>query len=64
MYIGELARLYAPDIAEGSAVKRLKEWFAFTPGLLGSLQKAGYRNGIRSLTPKMVDLVVAFLGDP
>ena len=60
----ELARIYAPELSEASARKRLREWLHFSPELMARLKAAGYRERQRVLTPKQVKIIMEHLGEP
>ena len=47
-----------------SANTQLKRWIAYNRTLQDELNATGYRNGQRMLTPKQVDLIVYYLGEP
>lgn len=61
---GELAVLYAPDIAPTSACKRLTQWFLHHPTLMSDLRKTGYTDRQRTFTPRQVELIFEALGEP
>ena len=61
---GELAMLYAPNIAPSSACKRLTAWMLHHPTLMTDLRKTGYNNKQRTFTPKQVGLIFEALGEP
>lgn len=61
---GELALLYLPHLQQRSALKSFNEWIARAPGLLASLEKAGYDHSSRRYTPAQVRLIVDALGEP
>lgn len=61
---GELAQMYLPHIKSKSASARLSAWINLNLPLQEALSKAGYRKGMKVLTPKMVAEIYAHLGDP
>lgn len=62
--MSELAVLYFPHSSVKSASTQLKRWIAYNRTLQDELNATGYRNGQRMLTPKQVDLIVYYLGEP
>lgn len=60
----ELACLYAPDLQPASATKLLHRWIAGNKKLQRALAQAGWRKGMRGLTPRQVGLIVQCLGEP
>lgn len=61
---GELAQIYLPNVLYRSALKSFNEWIARAPGLMASLEKAGYDHSSRRYTPAQVRLIVDALGEP
>ncbi len=61
---GELASLYAPNIAPSSACKRLAAWILHHPTLMSDLRQTGYTDKQRTFTPKQVELIFEALGEP
>lgn len=61
---GELAALYAPDIAPSSACKRLAAWMLHHPTLMSDLRQTGYEDKQRTFTPLQVRLIFDALGEP
>lgn len=61
---GELAMLYAPDIAPSSACKRLAAWMLHHPTLMTDLRKTGYTDKQRTFTPLQASLIFEALGEP
>lgn len=61
---GELAALYAPNIAPSSACKRLTQWMLHHPTLMTDLRKTGYTEKLRTFTPLQVSLIFEALGEP
>lgn len=60
----ELAQMYCPDIAPGSAWRKLRRWMRLYPGLVDGLAAIGYDERSRSFTPAQVRLIVEALGEP
>ena len=60
----ELAQLYSPDLTAEAAWKKLKRWIALNGDLTHELQQLGYRPSQRSFTPKMVEHIFHYLGEP
>lgn len=61
---GELAQLYCPNTTPRSANKMLHKWIKLNRQLQTDLQVCGFYPGLRSLTPKMVGLIVDAIGEP
>ena len=61
---GELARLYLPNIKPESASKRLRAWIKKNQKLNELLNQLGYEKSDKVLTPKMVDLIIIWIGHP
>ncbi|CAM9992290.1 unnamed protein product [Chrysoparadoxa australica] len=61
---GELAQMYLPDIKSRSASARLSIWINHNPHLQKALDHAGYRKGMKVLTPRMVHSIIDSLGYP
>lgn len=60
----ELARAYAPEIGERSALNRLSRWIRLNQPLWRALLQTGYRPAQQILTCKQVELVFEYLGRP
>ena len=60
----ELAQLYSPDLTAEAAWKKLKRWIALNGDLTARLTELGYRPNQRSFTPKMVEQIFHYLGEP
>ena len=60
----QLAALYAPCLSERGALKRLQAWIDFNPRLARALERAGFRKRQKLLTPRQVDIIYKYLGDP
>lgn len=60
----ELARMYAPELTEKSAGKRLCQWIKICKPLWEELQRTGYKPLQRILNPIQVRLIFSYLGEP
>ena len=60
----ELAQLYSPDLTAEAAWKKLKRWIALNGDLTQELQQLGYTHSQRTFTPKMVEHIFYYLGEP
>ena len=60
----ELAQLYSPDLTAEAAWRKLKRWIALNGDLTARLTELGYRPSQRSFTPKMVEFIFYYLGEP
>lgn len=60
----QLAALYAPCLSERGALKRLQAWIDFNPRLARALERAGFRKRQKLLTPRQVDIIYQYLGEP
>lgn len=60
----ELAQLYCPDLTAGAAWRKLKRWIGLNRDLTQKLQKLGYTHSQRTFTPKMVEHIFYYLGEP
>ena len=60
----ELAQLYFPHITKKSASVQLRRWLILNKKLNASLEETGFVPGQKLLTPKQVQLVLEFLGEP
>ncbi len=60
----QLAALYAPCLSERGALKRLQAWIDFNPRLSRALERAGFRKRQKLLTPRQVDIIYKYLGEP
>ena len=60
----ELAKMYAPELTEKSAGKRLCQWIKMCKPLWEELQKTGYNPLQRILNPMQVRLIFSYLGEP
>ncbi len=61
----ELAMLYFPDcLSSTTAVKHLMAWIRRNEMLKKELERLGYLKTARLLTPKEVEAIVYYLGEP
>ena len=60
----ELARLYAPELTDKAAGKRLCQWIKHCRPLCDALERTGYKPLQRILNPAQVELVFRYLGEP
>ena len=63
-HFGLLAMLYYPDRGYKRAVHLFRQELRQTRGLLDALQAIGYRGNERILTPRQVQVIEEFLGEP
>ena len=63
-HFGRLALLYYPDRGYKRAVRLFRQELKETRGLLQALTDLGYRGNERILTPRQVQLIEEFLGEP
>lgn len=61
---GKLAMQYYPDHGYKSAVHLFCEEIRLTRGLLAALKAVGYKENKRKLTPRQVQVIERFLGEP
>ena len=61
---GELAEMYAPDLSPHAALNRLSRWIDYNPQLSEALRQTGYRRHARRFSPRQVELIFQFLGEP
>ena len=62
--IGELARLYRPDVSPESALRWLWRAIACRSGLPEELKRLGHRKGNHLLTPAQVEAIIKGIGGP
>lgn len=60
----ELAALYMPDSTVEAARKQLSMWIKYNKDLTRELEATGYSAKSRILTPKQVQLIYHYLGEP
>ena len=63
-HFGRLALLYYPDRGYKRAVHLFRQELRLTRGLLQALTNLGYRGNERILTPRQVQLIEDYLGEP
>lgn len=64
-HVGRLARLYyPPKMSYKRAIHLFRQEIRLTRGLLEALQAVGYRENQRILTPRQVQVIMDFLGEP
>jgi hypothetical protein len=61
---GNLAMRYYPGRGYKRAVHLFRQELEHTRGLLEALQAIGYRENLRILTPRMVQVIEEYLGEP
>ena len=61
---GKLAMQYYPDHSYKSAVRLFREEIRLTRGLFPALKAVGYKENKRKLTPRQVQVIEKFLGEP
>ena len=60
----ELAQLYCPELTPEAAWKKLKRWINLNRELSAQLRELGYHPSQRCFTPKMVEHIFYYLGEP
>lgn len=60
----DLAMKYNPDLTISSAQKALKRWIDYNKELTAELEKTNYNKYRKIYTPKEVELIVKYLGEP
>lgn len=60
----ELAMMYNPEQCVTVALKTLSRWIQANPNLKKELDAMYYNKYRRSFTPKEVDVIVRYLGEP
>lgn len=61
---GELAMLYMPGICRCGALKQFNRWIERNTRLMAELIETGYSGTERIFTPKQVELIVEYIGEP
>jgi len=61
---GELAMLYMPGICRSGALKQFNRWIERNTRLTAELIETGYDGAERIFTPKQVELIVEYIGEP
>lgn len=61
-----LAKLYYPECSDSAALHGLRRQITGCPRLLAMLEEAGYKDGSNSpkLTPRQIQIIVDYLGEP
>ncbi len=62
--LSELAILYLPNINNKSASNQLSKWINSNNKLYDELVRNGYKSRQKILTPKQVNIIIDFLGEP
>lgn len=60
----ELALLYFPNSTKKSATSQLRRWIRRNLELRSTLAQLGFAERQRILTPRQVEVVVRFVGEP
>jgi Fic family protein len=60
----ELALLYFPNSTKKSATSQLRRWIRRNGELRNTLAQIGFAERQRILTPRQVEVVVQFVGEP
>lgn len=60
----DLAMMYNPEQCVAVALKRLSRWVQANPNLKKELEEMNYNKYRRTFTPKEVDVIVRYLGEP
>ena len=63
-HFGLLAMLYYPHLSYKRAVHLFRDELRLTRGLLDALKRVGYRENQRVLTPRQVQVIEEYLGEP
>ena len=61
---GELAQMYFPAITKQSATVQFRRWIRINNNLLDELSLAGFKRYQKMLTPKQVEIIVRYIGEP
>lgn len=61
---GELAQLYFPQIAKHSASIQFRRWIRINEELQKELKASGFKRFQKLLTPKQVEIIIKFIGEP
>lgn len=64
IYYKELAVLYFPNSTVESARHQFRRWITYNKELQAALQETGFVKGQRMLTPRQVEVVFRYLGEP
>lgn len=60
----DLAMLYNPGMCTREALRTLTRWMLRNEGLYGDLIALGYRKSCKILTPREVEVITRYLGEP
>lgn len=60
----QIARTYFPHLSVRNASRSLSRWIKRCPELWNELNSLGHIKGQRYLTPRMVNRINYYLGDP
>lgn len=60
----ELSMLYFPELSKRSANKQFKVWINRNEKLKQEMLEAGYKLGIRYITPRLLEIIFNHLGQP
>ena len=63
-YKTDIAQKYFPDVDEQSAMRLLNREIHGTRGLLEALNASGYNARAHRLTPRQVEILYRYLGEP
>lgn len=61
---GELAQIYFPQITKQSATVQFRRWIRINEELQKELKASGFKRFQKLLTPKQVEIIVKFIGEP
>lgn len=61
---GELAQLYFPQISKHSATIQFRRWILLNEKLHEELSASGHKRWQKILTPKQVEIIIHFIGEP
>ena len=60
----ELSRKYNPHLCDRSAQRALMKWIEHNKELSEKLLSTGFKKMDRLFTPKQVEMIISFLGEP
>jgi len=61
---GELAQMYFPQITKQSATIQFRRWLRINDELQKELNASGFKRFQKLLTPKQVEIIIKFIGEP
>jgi hypothetical protein len=61
---GELAQIYFPQITKQSATVQFRRWIRINEELQKELKASGFKRFQKLLTPKQVEIIIKFIGEP